>query len=435
LYVDDEKVADRAVALAAGAEAAVTFSHVFARAGASAVEVRLGPDDLAADNARYLAVNVQERLPVLIVDGDPSNVPYLSESFFLNLALQPPSAVGRQRSPVQATVVTASEFLRKRLEDYGCVILANVPRIDDLAAERLRRYVEAGGGLLVFLGDRVAAPSYNAALCPAGQEPVLPVQLGELMEAEAESGFRVRSVAGGHPALQGVGDMVTGGATRIEKLFSVQPHEGRREASVLIELDAGPLVLESKAGAGCVVLVTSSADLAWGNLAARRAFLPLLHRLVCYAGRSGTAAQDVPVGAPYVVELPPDDAPVEVSVYGPADAQEPVAVLTSARADGAHRALFTATRRPGLYRAAYQGTERIFAVNVEEGESDLTPLDPDEATAMLGAGVRRFVPEPVGLAGLMQREREGLPLWNYLFALAMAFAVVEGFIGNVALKH
>ena len=288
LHVDGEKVADRAVALAAGAEATVVFSHAFARPGPAAVEVRLGPDNLAADNARYLAVTVQERLPVLVVDGDPSEVPYLSESFFVKLALQPPSAAGRQVSPVQATVVTPAELLRQRLEDFSCLILANVPRVGDLAADRLRRYVEAGGGLLVFLGDRVDAAAYNATLCPAGQDPLLPARLGEVREARAgpaAPGFRIRAVAEGHPALQGVGDLLTAGATRVDKFFSVRPHEGRAAAPALIGLDGGPLVLEAKAGAGAVVLVTSSADLAWSNLAARRAFLPLLHRLVCYAGR------------------------------------------------------------------------------------------------------------------------------------------------------
>jgi hypothetical protein len=442
LSVDGEKVADRKVALAAGGEATVTFSHVFARPGPAAVEVRLDPDDLAADNARYLAVTVQERLPVLVVDGDPSEVPYLSESFFLKLALEPPSAAGRQGSPVQATVVTASELPRQRLEDYSCVILANVPQIGDLVAERLRRYVEAGGGLLVFLGDRVDAASYNAAFCPAGQGPLLPARLGAVREASSGPGgpgFRVRAVAEGHPALQGVGDLLTAGGTRVDKFFSTDPIEGRGPAPVLVGLDGGPLILEGKAGAGTVVLVTSSADLAWSNLAARRAFLPLLHRLVCYAGRSTTADEEVPVGAPYAVELPPDEPPVEVTVYGPGDAKEPAAVLASVRADGAHRALFAGTRRPGLYRVAYKvggaAVERMFAVNVEERESDLTRIDPAEAAGMFGAGVCRTVRDPRALAGLVRREREGLPLWDYLFALALAFAVVEGFLGNVALRH
>jgi len=439
--VDGEKVADRKVALAAGGEATVSFSHVFARTGHLAAEVRLGPDELAADNVRHLAVTVQDRLPVLVVDGDPSEVPYLGEAFFVELALRPPSTTGRGASPVQATVVTPAELLRQRLEDYGCVIMANVPRVTDLLAERLRRYVQAGGGLLVFLGDRVEAASYNAALCPAGQEPLLPALLGQVREAaggHADSGFRIRSVAQRHPALRGVGELLASGATRVERFFSVGAHGGRDAAPALIALDAGPLVLEKKTGPGIVVLVTSSADLAWSNLSARRAFLPLLHQLVYYAGRSATAQGSVPVGTPYVLELAPDGPPVEVAVYGPGG-DEPLAVLTSGPLDGAHKAVFTGTRRPGLYRVAYEADgaahERFFAANVAERESELARIEPEEAAGMLGGAVCRLVRDPGGIARLVRREREGLPLWDYLFAVALAFAVVETFVANVALKH
>jgi hypothetical protein len=34
------------------------------------------------------------------------------------------------------------------------------------------------------------------------------------------------------------------------------------------------------------------------------------------------------------------------------------------------------------------------------------------------------------LGGIAVRRREGLPLWDYLLALAVLVAVVEGFIGN-----
>jgi hypothetical protein len=41
---------------------------------------------------------------------------------------------------------------------------------------------------------------------------------------------------------------------------------------------------------------------------------------------------------------------------------------------------------------------------------------------------------PDRLLLVVRREREGLPLWNYLFGLALALAVVETFIANVMLR-
>jgi hypothetical protein len=54
---------------------------------------------------------------------------------------------------------------------------------------------------------------------------------------------------------------------------------------------------------------------------------------------------------------------------------------------------------------------------------------------MLGADGTVIVSDPSRIGLLVRREREGLPLWNYLFALAILLAVAESFVGNVMLKH
>ncbi len=441
LFLDGEKVAERPVSLAAGAEETVSFSHVFARSGQFAGELRLGPDELDADDSRYFTVNVLESLPVLLVNGDPSAVPYLNETFFLELALSAPAAGGKTVSPVRPKTVTSADFLQQRLDDYGCVILANVPRLPELWADRLRRYVEGGGGLIVFAGDRVDAASYNTALAGSG-EPLLPALLGEVRRAEGsagQGGFRIRRLDRRHPILRGVADAIDTGAARVERFFSVTPQT--EAGAVLVELDAGPLLLEKRAGAGTVILCTSTADLDWNNLPARSFFLPVLHQMVYYAGRSATGDRDVLVGSPYALELPPSDEPAQVSFFGPAaeGEDEPVELSAPGAADQAGRIAFKGTRRPGIYRAACtvgdEEHEELFAVNVETRESELDRIDPEEAGRMTGAKNTRVVSDPDRLTMLVRREREGLPLWNQLFALAIVLAVAESFVGNVLLKH
>ena len=116
-------------------------------------------------------------------------------------------------------------------------------------ARRLRRYVEGGGGLIVFAGDRVDPASYNTALAGDGGESLLPALLGEVRRADEDAtggGFRIRRLDRQHPILRGVADAIDTGAARVERFFSVTPQaEG---GAVLAELDAGPLLLEKKAG-------------------------------------------------------------------------------------------------------------------------------------------------------------------------------------------
>ena len=43
--------------------------------------------------------------------------------------------------------------------------------------------------------------------------------------------------------------------------------------------------------------------------------------------------------------------------------------------------------------------------------------------------------EPMRLRRRVRREREGLPLWDYLLPATIFLAVCESFVGNVVLKH
>jgi hypothetical protein len=445
LLVDGEKVAEQEIAVPAGERLAVTFTHVFTRTGLMEGEVRLDPDSLAADDARFFVINVRESLPVLLVDGDPSTVRHLDETFFLEVALKAPAPGGRKLSPIDIHTTTAAELATLRLEDYACVVLANVPRVSGLLADRLRRYVEAGGGLLLFAGNRVDPASWNTALCPVGEAPLMPALLGAVVEAgeEEPEGFVVESIAEEHPVFRSIAAGLDMGAARVERFLATTPHAGRSPAVPLVTLDAGPLLLESRAGAGRVVLCTSTADLDWNNMPARRFFLPLVHQLVYHASGAAWQSESTPVGSPLVVPLPVADGPVEVRFFGPDTPAngEPSAVVTSAVADGANRAVLERAPTPGVYRALYgdgdggPGQTRLFAVNVDVRESDLSALQPADAREMFGKSVAHIVEDPAGIAGVVRREREGLPLWDDLFALAVILVVMESIVGNVLLKY
>ncbi|MCK4284189.1 MAG: hypothetical protein KAX44_07720, partial [Candidatus Brocadiae bacterium] len=414
-------------------------------------------DELDADNARHFTVTVLDKLPVLLVNGAPSAVPYLNETFFLELALGAPAAGGKTVSPVQTKTVTPAEFLNQRLDDYGCVVLANVPAPTELWMDRLRRYVLGGGGLIIFAGDHVDSPAYNAAFAGSQEEVLLPALLGEVRdstESGAEGGFRIRRLDRQHPVFLSLAEAIDTHAARVKRFLATTPH-GEGRGAALADLDAGPLLLEKKAGAGTVILCTSAADLDWSNLAARSFFLPVLHQMVYYVSRSATRGHSVTVGMPYSLELPPSDAPVEVKVFGPQQQsptgaaaspgaeregeEEPLAVLAADADEGAHKVTFRRTRRPGIYRAVYtignQEHRHLFAVNVESRESELDRIEPQEAQRVLGAPNSKVVPDPQRLASLVRREREGLPLWNHLFVLAILLAVAESFVGNAVLKH
>jgi hypothetical protein len=444
LHVAGEKVAARRVQLAPGAEVTDSFVHVFRRAGPLPAALRMAADQFEPDDVRYLTVRPREDLRVLLVNGDPSPVPHTDETFFLALALEAPSRAGDASTPVRLRTVTVDDFPAQHLADYACVVLANVPRVPLPWAEKLRSYVGAGGGLILFMGDRVEPQSYNDAL--AGPAGLLPAPLDRTRDVEphdSEAGFRIRSLAADHPLFHAVAGHVETDAVRVRRFMAVRPGEESSAAS-LVELDAGPLLMERTLGAGAVLLCTTAADLDWANLAARSFFVPVLHQMVRYASGAARRQDSVRVGMPYVLELPPEAGTVDVVFCGPSQGEpgaleQPLAAVTSRLEGGRNRAEFTLTRSPGVYRAVHSVGNppgaHLFAVNVDPRESDTRRAEPEDVAAMLGAARVHVLRRPGELAQFVRRTREGLPLWDYLFALALLAALAEGVAGNLVLKR
>src|SRR5262249_22998286 len=157
---DQRRDLERTLDLEGGATARVVFPLEELSEGLwrGQVEATLG-DELPFDDRRFLALEVAAAARVLIVDGDPGRASYESETYFLQAALRlaPP---GERFARTPFDVATVDLFGSNGLPDLGktaTVVLANVESLSASDARRLGEFVERGGGLLVFTGDRVGA--------------------------------------------------------------------------------------------------------------------------------------------------------------------------------------------------------------------------------------------------------------------------------------
>jgi hypothetical protein len=445
LVVEGRRVAERVVSLVPGGARTDLFVWNFEKAGFAGGYFQLEPDVLEADNRRYWALEVHEKVPVLVVNGDPSPAAFNDECFFLMAALRVSTQSGRELSPIEPAMIGWRELGGRELGPFKAVVLANVPKMDEGTAERLRRYVRRGGVLMIFGGPKVDVPLYNTWLWGKGdEEALLPARLAGVVTvaARGEGGRAyetVMTLESGHAALREIADGLDVGGARVKAyLEAASGGPGRAaESTVLARLSSGaPLLMEKPMGSGVVFLWTTSADLDWGNLPLKPFFLPVVHQLLYWASRAGVEAESVPVGRVKVLTVPGagEGAVVQVArVAGPEDAAageagEPAALSAK---EGAVR--FGGTGVPGLYEARWEGAagtgRTVFAVNVEPEESDLARLEPAEAVAALGRAVR-VVPKAEAVTEAIRVEREGLPLWDYLFAAALCLAVLESFVAN-----
>jgi hypothetical protein len=117
---------------------------------------------LQIDNTRYAVVEVRKAVPVLIIDGDPTNGRKPGgDSFHLEMLLT--AAKGFSVVP-RGT----SELELPGLDQYSCIYLLNVRDLTEKALKNLETYVREGGSVAFFLGDKVDPRYYNKSLYANG---------------------------------------------------------------------------------------------------------------------------------------------------------------------------------------------------------------------------------------------------------------------------
>jgi hypothetical protein len=428
LLVDGRPLAQQSVDLDAGAEKSMVFSHRFETPGDHAVEVRLDAGDrLEIDNRRFLIVRVRDDVRVLCVEGPSPAAPGRLPADYLLDALSP-QADDARRGVVRAEAVPESGLLERDLGRYDCVFLRNVAQFTSSEAQVLEGYVGRGGSLVFFLGDRVLADRYNRELGGerAGAPRLLPARLGPVV-SDPQHGLDPLEYR--HPAVRAFRGHERAGllTTPIWKYvkLSVADHAARGQARVVLAFANGdPMIVERSVGHGRVVLVATSADLAWSAMPVWPSFLPLVQELLAYCVGSQSQRWNLEVGQSLDGAVPLPAAGQTLSLRRPDGGSE--SLRPTAQGDYG-RFSYAETTQCGIYTARLGSPSTYaesFAVNLDTAESDLTPLGPEELRGQLWPGVPFVYQNHWSLSERPAAGRAGRPGELHLELLYAAFAML-----------
>lgn len=278
-------------------EETVEFRHQFKQSGPVVVEARVAPrDDLPNDDRFERVVSVRKSLRVLLVDGNPSGGFFERAAGFTALALAPSSQLLSGNAPsgkdlVEPVVVPTTEVMSlESFDQYGVVVLADVPRVPAALARSLAVYVTNGGGLMVLAGTRVDPGFYNGWSGADG--PLMPIELGPL--TEPADGVSPVPATFDHEALHlfldekssDLGDAVVRGIRACGEVAS--------GAGVAARFSNGePFLAAQGYGSGRVMASMCGFDSRMGNLTTRRSFVPLVHELVTWLAGGGGLQMNV----------------------------------------------------------------------------------------------------------------------------------------------
>ncbi|MBX3463347.1 MAG: BatA domain-containing protein [Planctomycetes bacterium] len=444
LEIDGGEPMRRVVAVPAGADAEAEFQVSFREVGRRRVRASIQGDALAADDERYLTVDVRDRIRVLLVDGAADDDPLRAYQYLWRSLLDPDPAT-LPTFAVEAVDTLALLSGQRSPRDYDVTVLADVDRLNPRAAQALLDALRAGRGLLVAFGERTDRDSFNLLLHTAGDGPQPFRLLGPAGGSAGSSTVRAPLLAAPeHPVFAEFEEPI------YREVFQAIPiwrwhtlaadslHPDARVLARITDAEQSPLLVARDFGEGHALFLTSAiaseyrAD-RWNRLDDPMVAFPLVHGLVRWLALPAVDPFLVPVGGELSCTLPA--RPEDVQVQRPerdGRTRTPVAEEAQALPGGRFRLPpVSDTIYAGFYVFDLtldrpSGKEPLslpFAANVEPDEGDLRYAAHDEVRQALG--LERVLDDlpAVASAGDETRQNElgpSLLLLTLLFVLAEA---------------
>ena len=365
-----------------------------------------GGDSLPADDARSRVVNVVAGLKALIVEGQHGVGAEGGSALNLQVALAGVGQGGRSDGFVAPDLISDLELGNRVLTDYRAVILCSVAQVTAGQADQLAAFVNAGGTLMVWLGDNVSAENYNAVLLPRHLIPGPLVR--RVIAPDGAAGFTFDFNYNGvlHPLL---------------RAFANQPNTGLENATAFgywqCEAPADPqtrvlnwknsappgspgkpdpAITEQKVGGGRVVLVTTSAAEPWITFDRKPVYTELVNELLDGSVNAGddwmnrTAGDRLAVPASVKLTATP-------TLTDPAGTAIPLEATNATDGSAAYRS--PPLTGPGVYSLTTGAAPIPVAVNVPADASDVRTVNDGAIRAALGGADLTFgddQPPPIG---------------------------------------
>jgi len=427
--VNDTPVDEGAIAtLAPGETKSVSLFAPLTAAGRIRLQAELGADELNLDNTRRAVAHVRERIAVLSIDGNPAGRRFAGADDFLVSALTLPRN-GSSTPPLQVDSLPWSALSSVQFDRYEMVVLADVAEVPEVLAERLKQYVSAGGGLVVFVGRNTRVDIWNQRLGPEGVD-LLPARL----EGPADKPFGDHEGWPLDPALtdhelcgplHGLPEDLLGGI-RFWRYIRLSP-VADAEVALRIAPDGEPLVVDRHVGRGRSILVATTANRDWHNMVINPAFPMLAHQMVASLTRQELEVP-VPVGRPIVVPL--DDMKVGAQVTFIEPGGQATVDQTIER-QGRTVGVFEQTDQAGFHEIECEVASPSFvvAVNPQTSESDVRVLGSESLNAAAQDNGMRVMRSDTSLAGAIREARIGRELWLPLLVLAAVALAAEMLLG------
>ena len=413
LEIDGRALQTEHVNVEPNSSASATFAPFTPTAANTRGTVRIAADALPLDNAFNFIVSPKQPLKLVIAERPGAA---RDASLYLSRAL----ALG-DNPPFDLTTRSIDALSNEDIQRAAVIIVNDAP-VPPLTAERLGKFVAAGGGLLLAMGERATWPATGVDILPAVPGPPVDRTKGDAA--------RLGALEYGNPIFEPFRAPRSGDFSGA-RFYTYRSATPAADTQMVARFDDGaPALIERRIGSGRVLMWMSTLDLQWNDLPLKPVYLPFVHRvattLASYTERPASlTVGDVLEPARPAAVPGARPAPLARVVLTPSGERVPL--------DGEGPDVLELTEQ-GFYEIRAQGRDSgapvTVASNVDLAESDLTPMDPQEVVA--GAMGRAGGAAPAGAnATLTDLEQErSQRVWWYLLFAGILLLGIETVVAN-----
>lgn len=377
----------------------LSFAGLVLEPGDNQVQVEItANDDFGMDNRRYHVVRNTPPAPIPLLTLNRSGLPvtYLSAA----LHSDPDNAFRLETAVI-------GEFDTRTLSRYSWLIIDDVGAVGPELEASLLEFVQKGGGLLAFAGQRIA----TATRIPVSGHSIRPASTG----AGDDQFLSIGQVDSGHPLLSGTDGWY---AVNLSQTIPIETHP---DDDVLVRLENDEaFVIERRLGQGRMLLVAGGLENQWNDLPIRPVFVSFMIEAARYLSGIEQIATAFDAGATLPLSLV---GGVSGQVVDP-DGRTVLSLADTTRAQRIE------LHKTGFYEVYTSQGDYVVAVNTDPRESELAAIAPETMQRWVAAMSAAVEP---GETLAFEQEAEPFELWHALLLILALVLIGESMLANTHL--
>lgn len=395
--VDGDVVESSTVSVAPQQTTSIRFHYEAIEDGLHEASVRIRGDTLLEDNEAFLPFEVVESISVLSITEGENDYGFLP-TYFIDLALNPfTEGHNNEEAIYQFEDTNVSELTGSDLSQYDFICMSGVKLVSSLEAQKLREYVHAGGGLLIFLGNETDVPTYNQNMYNDGKGLFAwPLNVDKISKSRDQSSMRMHAANLSHPIWNGLVDHQNDYLKHVKIYETYTFNKGSEEfaiplANLIREGDEegavnnsdNPIIVDFSKGRGHCIVVGTSSDLSMNDFISHPVFVGFINQTVKYARsfKSGDTVITAGLSAKRFVNFQSSQANYAVTSPSGDTFILPVTI------DGEeYRVELPELRESGFYNMVNQSDSSdsaIIAVNAPSAEGNIISTDPEALKTLI----------------------------------------------------